>query len=149
MFVNHYKYKQYTKAKIKPVSKFTWYQSIFFRTKNLENIILVLHREFPCLKRLSPLHLHHRPMEHITYQLILPHRFCFSVERLFITVFTAFINAFLLQGGGLRQESHLQNPPPNGCRFAVRWSNARYQGLCFPFAVFVKCIWVIKKKLIF
>jgi hypothetical protein len=104
---------------------------------------------FPCLKRLSPLNLHHRPMEHITYRLILPHRFCFSVERLFITVFTAFVNAFLLQGGGLSQELRLQNPPPNGCRFGVRWSNAHYQGLCFPSAVFVKCVWVVKKKLIF
>ncbi|GMY11702.1 hypothetical protein FCV25MIE_31422 [Fagus crenata] len=107
-------------AKIKPVSKFTWYQSVFLRTKNLENIILVLHREFPCLKRWSPLHLHHRPMEHITYRLILPHRFFFSVERLFITVFTALVKAFLLQGEELRQESRLQNPPPNGCRFGVR-----------------------------
>ena len=66
-------------------------------------------------------------MEHITYRLILPHRFFFSVERLFITVFTALVKAFLLQGGGLRQESRLQNPPSNGRCFGVQWSNARYK----------------------
>jgi hypothetical protein len=59
-------------------------------------------------------------MENITYRLILPHRF-------FITVFTALVKGFLLQGEGLRQESHLQNPPPNGCRFGVWWSNAHYK----------------------